>query len=77
MTAAFKATGEVVTNYWQLLVNRRAYTVQSIRPHPETGRHYYFRQTKEATDRPPMLTEGTIPNTGKARLRSGCMPSIP
>jgi hypothetical protein len=59
MSAAIKATREVVTNYWQLFVNRRAHTVQSMRPHPETGRHY-FRPTKEGTDRPPMLTEGTI-----------------
>ena len=40
MTAAIKATREVAKNYWQLFVNRRPYTVQSMRPHPETGRHY-------------------------------------
>ena len=60
MTAAIKATGEVVTNYWQLFVNRRAYTVQSIRPHPETGRHYYFRPSQKGTDVPLMLTDSTI-----------------
>jgi hypothetical protein len=27
----------------RLFVNRRAYTLQSTRPHPETGRHYYYR----------------------------------
>ncbi len=60
MTAAIKATRPVVTDYWQLFVNRRAYTVQSIRPHPETGPRYYFRPTKEGTDIPPMLTDETI-----------------
>jgi hypothetical protein len=60
MTAAIKANREVVTDYWQLFVNRRAYTVQSMRPHQETGRHYYFRPTKEGTDISPMLTEETI-----------------
>jgi hypothetical protein len=60
MTAAIKATRDVVTDYWQLFVNRRAYTVQSMRPHPETERHYYFRPTKEGTDIPPMLTEETL-----------------
>ena len=50
MTAAIKATREVVTNYWQLFVNRRAHTGQSMRPHPETGRHYYFR-ANEGRDR--------------------------
>ena len=60
MTAAIKATWEVVTDYWQLFVNRRAYTVQSKRPHPETGRHYYFWPTKQETDISPMLTEEII-----------------
>jgi len=60
MTAAIKATREVVTDYWQLFVNRRAYTVQSMRPHPETGRHYYFRPNEKGTDVPLMLTDETI-----------------
>ena len=60
MATTITVTREVVTDYWQLFVNRRAYTVQSMRPHPETGRHYYFRPTKEGTDIPPMLTEETI-----------------
>src|SRR5208283_5042515 len=60
MTAAIKATRYVVTDYWQLFVNRRAYTMQSMWPHPESGRHYYFRPTQEGTDVPPMLTQETI-----------------
>jgi len=37
------ASSDLVRTYWQLFVNRLAYTVQSPRPHAETGRHYYFR----------------------------------
>jgi hypothetical protein len=46
MTGAFKATPEVVKDYLRLFVNRGAYTLQSMRPHPESGRHYYFRPPK-------------------------------
>ena len=60
MSAVIKATPEVLQAYWQLLVNRRAYTMQSIRPHPETGRHYYFRPSRKGTDTPLMLTDETI-----------------
>jgi hypothetical protein len=35
MTAAIKAIREGVTDYWQLFVHRRAYTVHSMRPHPD------------------------------------------
>jgi hypothetical protein len=44
----------------RLFVNRRAYTMQSMRPHPETGRHYYFRPSKKGTNLPLMLTDETI-----------------
>ena len=60
MSAVIKATPEVVQAYWQLFVNRRAYTMQSMRPHPETGRHYYFRPSRRGTDTPLMLTDETI-----------------
>jgi hypothetical protein len=30
-------------SFYHLFVNRRAYTLQSTGPHPETGRHYYYR----------------------------------
>ena len=52
MPTVIKATPEVVQAYWQLFVNRRAYTMQSIRPHPETGRHYYFRPSRKGTGTP-------------------------
>jgi hypothetical protein len=37
------ATLEMAREFTALFVNRRAYTIQSVRPHPETGRHYYYR----------------------------------
>jgi hypothetical protein len=30
----------VVEDYFRLFANRRAYTLQSDRPHPESSRHY-------------------------------------
>ena len=35
------ATAEMAAQFHDLFVNRRAYTLQSMRPHPETGRHYF------------------------------------
>jgi hypothetical protein len=55
-----KATPQLVREYQKLFVNRRAYTMQSPRPHSETGRHYYFRPTKKGTDVRLMLTHDSI-----------------
>ena len=44
MATTITATRQVVEDYQTLFVNRRTYTMQSVRPHPESGRHYYFRQ---------------------------------
>ena len=52
MATTIRATGQVVEDYQRLFVNRRAYTMQSLRPHSETGRHYYFRPNKEGTEVP-------------------------
>ncbi len=60
MATTIMATRQVVEDYQRLFVNRRAYTMQSMRPHPETGRHYYFRPSKKGTDIPLMLTDETI-----------------
>jgi hypothetical protein len=46
MATTITARWQVVEDYQQLFVNRQAYTMQSHRPHPETGRHYYFRPSK-------------------------------
>jgi hypothetical protein len=55
-----KATAEMVRQFEDLFVNRRAYTVQSMKPHPENGRHYYFRPTEKKTGAPLSLTAETI-----------------
>jgi hypothetical protein len=57
---AFKATPELVGDYFRLFVNRRAYTLQSMRPHPESGRHYYYRPKAKGTEKPLSLTNYTI-----------------
>jgi hypothetical protein len=41
------ASLRVVMAYRSLFVNRLAYTLQSPRPHPESGRYYYFRPKKK------------------------------
>jgi hypothetical protein len=51
---------QVVQDYRRLFVNRRAYTLQSARPHPETGRHYYFRPSDKRTGASLELTEDII-----------------
>ena len=56
LTETFKASPQIVGNYLRLFVNRRAYTMQSMHPHPESGRHYYFRPCKKQT----ALTRETI-----------------
>ena len=60
MEIALKATPELVRDYFWLFVNRRAYTLQSMRPHPESGRHYYYRPKAKGTERPLSLTNDTI-----------------
>jgi hypothetical protein len=49
---AIKASPEIVRDYSRLFVNRGAYTVQSLRPHPETRRHYYFRPKAKGREHP-------------------------
>jgi hypothetical protein len=55
-----KATADVVEEYFRLFVNRRAYTLQSDRSHPESGRHYYYRPTDKTTGQGLHLTSETI-----------------
>ncbi|MDZ4801707.1 MAG: hypothetical protein SGI92_26420 [Bryobacteraceae bacterium] len=43
MREALLATPEMAADYARWFVNRLAYTRQSDRPHPESGRHYYYR----------------------------------
>jgi hypothetical protein len=54
------ATTEMAAQFHRLFVNRRAYTLQSFKPHPDTGRHYYFR-TKAREGQPlPALSLETL-----------------
>jgi hypothetical protein len=54
------ASASVVADYFRLFVNRRAYTIQSNRPHPRSGKHYYYRPTDKATGQGLSLTPDTI-----------------
>jgi hypothetical protein len=55
-----KVSPTVVADYFHLFVNRRAYTLQSNRPHPESTRHYYYRPKDEKTGQGLSLTLDTI-----------------
>jgi hypothetical protein len=60
MTKGLKATPQVVNDYVNVFVNRRAYTLQSMHPHPASGRHYYFRPSDKETGAPLLLTQDAI-----------------
>jgi hypothetical protein len=55
-----QVSSSVVADYFRLFVNRRAYTLQTNRPHPKTGHHYYYRPTDKATGQGLSLTSDTI-----------------
>lgn len=55
MKPKITASDDLVRIYWRLFVNRLAYTVQSPNPHPETGRHYYFRPKRKGQPVPLSL----------------------
>jgi hypothetical protein len=50
------ATPEMAREFSELFVNRRAYTIQSMRPHPESGRHYYYRPKSKDSGTPTGLS---------------------
>jgi hypothetical protein len=50
----------VVADYFRLFVNRRAYTLQSKRPHRDSSRHYYYRPKEKRTGEGLSLTLDTI-----------------
>src|SRR5581483_12342181 len=60
MGQTLRASPEIVNDYLRLFVNRRAYPMQSMRPHPESGRHYCFRPIKKGKGPPIELTTETI-----------------
>lgn len=54
------ATLDMAREFRELFVNRRAYTIQSPRPHPESGRHYYYRPKPKNGAEPVELTVETV-----------------
>src|SRR6478672_9458924 len=50
------ATTAMAREFSELFVNRRAYTIQSMRPHPESGRHYYYRPKSNDGGKPTGLS---------------------
>src|SRR5213080_3331165 len=54
------ATAELVQDYFRLFVNRRAYTVQSPRPHTRSARYYYYRPKDAASGKDLSLTYKVI-----------------
>ncbi len=60
MPKRYQATSTNVEDYWQLFVNRRAYVLQSMRPHAESGRHYYFRPKAGKNGEAPSLAAETV-----------------
>jgi hypothetical protein len=67
----FIATSALVKCYTDLFVNRRAYTLQSMRPHPETCRHYYYRPKERASGAALLLTEQTIADHLEGKITIG------
>jgi hypothetical protein len=65
------ATPELATEYINLFVNRRAYTLQSIRPHLESGRHYYYRPKEHGSGAPLLLTEKTVSGHLEGKITIG------
>ncbi|MHB8412683.1 MAG: TOTE conflict system archaeo-eukaryotic primase domain-containing protein [Candidatus Acidiferrales bacterium] len=60
METAINVSPKIVTEYTRLFVNRRAYTLQSSRPHRENGRYYYFRPKTKGRREELSLTAVTI-----------------
>jgi hypothetical protein len=52
-------TSKMIADFVRLFVNRRAYTVQSMRPHPISGRYYYFRP-KASVQRMDLVLTGKV-----------------
>lgn len=60
MKYAVRTTSELVESYAHLFVNRGAYTLQSLRPDPESGRHHYYRPKARRTGEEFTLDATTI-----------------
>ena len=60
MNGPVRASPAIVADYEGLFVNRGAYTLQSFRPNPDSGRHYYFRPKVKGSGQELVLTARTI-----------------
>jgi|SRR6185437_3653928 len=69
MKSSLTATDDLVRAYWNLFVNRLAYTVQSPAPHAETGKHYYYRPNRKGHSVP--LSHATIRRHLEGELTMG------
>jgi hypothetical protein len=72
-----KAPASVVADYFRLFVNRRAYTLQSNRPHPESARHCYYRPKDKKTGQGLSLTVDTIRRHLEGEITIGFYPINP
>lgn len=59
MQSRMVASDEVVARYFEMFVNRRAYTVQSTRPKPGSARHWFYRP-RGKDEKPTPLSLRTI-----------------
>lgn len=71
MVSRLIATPALVKAYIELFVNRRAYTLQSMRPHLESDRHYYYRPKDRDSGAPLHLNEKTISDHLEGKLTIG------
>jgi hypothetical protein len=71
MKSQIRITEEMVTLYSDLFINRLAYTVQSSRPDPRNGRHYYYRPRKGKNEEAVPLTRDTIRQHLEGRITIG------
>jgi len=74
VTGLFKATPKVVNDYLRLFVNRRAYTLQSMRPHPASGRHITSGRPTRRAERRFRWQKRLSGSTCRAKSRSACTP---
>lgn len=71
MARRMVVTPALVNDYINLFVNRRAYTLQSMRPHPESGRHYYYRPKEHESGAPLLLSEKTVADHLEGKITIG------
>jgi hypothetical protein len=66
MQSQLLATDDIVARYFDLFVNRRAYTVQSSAPDSKRGRCHYYRPRGDVS-----LSEATLRNHLEGRITIG------